>query len=77
MLRRQRDHYGQNKIIHTNSNKKKLVVYYQSYDVNTEKEVNTTAFMSRESFNKPNLKWDLNRINMRVLCTREICDLAL
>ena len=34
--------------------------------------------MSRESFNKPNLKWDLNRINMRVLCTiREICDLAL
>ena len=55
MPRQQCDRYSQNKNIHTNGNKENLLF-------NTEKEVNDTAFMSRNSFNKLNLKWDLNQI---------------
>ena len=39
MLRRQRDHYGQNKILHRNGSKENFLFIIQSYDFNTEKEV--------------------------------------
>ena len=75
MLRRKRDHYSQNKIIHTNGNKENLWFIINRMTLIQKKKVDGTAFMSRKSFDKPNLKVDLNLIIMCALCTiREICD---
>ena len=55
MLRRQRDHYGQNKIILTNGNKENLLFIVNGIILIQKKKLMTTL-MSRMSFTEPNLK---------------------
>ena len=77
MLRRQRDHYGQNKNIHANGSRENLLFIINRMILIQKKKL-TTQPLCRRSFNKPNLKWDLNWLIMRALCTiRAICDLVL
>ena len=56
MLRRQPDHYGQKKIIHTEGSNQNLLSIINRMILIQKKEVNDTAFTSGKSFTKPNLE---------------------
>ena len=54
MIRRQRNDYGQNRIIHTNGSKENLLFIINRMTL-TQKKKLMTALTSRKSFAKPNL----------------------